>query len=685
MLFCLQVHCRGARSPASTDEGTQCRDHSWTRTTNGHLDTSRRPPRRRSSAPGCPHRRRRAVPAGPGPQPRRADAPRRRVVHAVAPASSSRSSVRAAPARRRCWRRSPASPRRPSGSVRFDGDRPVRQPGDVPQRARLRAAGRHHPCRSAARNACSATPRGCGSRRRRPPAEVDDAVRDAIDAVGLTEHADVRVGSLERRAAQARQHRRRAAHRSARLLPRRADIGPRPGHERGADRPPAPARRPVGDGRVHHALGRGPRPVRSHRVHGARWASGLRRHRRRGARAVRGQLGPGALPPPRRPGRHHRRNGHGRHRGGARRRSPRRDQATSGERAHAVACPHPPDARDTRAQPLDARDPARVTGAGRRHVRHPLPARRVRLPAPEPELDGDDRLLGRLRRLLLRAHLRLAADLHRANDPAPRAPRRPAARRVRGVEGDRPRAVPRSSWSWQCWVCFACLDRLPSRPLSTYASIGVGLLLCAVAALGLGLLTSATVGNVAQATLALPMLCFPAVLFSGAILPVNLMAGAGAALSAVIPSRWAFEAIGHDLGARRILAQGGSPTRASAARVVRRRGHSLHRHLLAHPRSVRGRVPGRHLGCARAQHTEIDPLTASTLSATRRMNHMMTDSSIEIDASARSRLGRLRRGGTLAGVDGIGPADRAPSTAPASRSGTASRSSSRVCRNSRGR
>ena len=103
------------------------------------------------------------------------------------------------------------------------------------------------------------------------------------------------------------------------------------------------------------------------------------------------------------------------------------------------------------------------------------------------------------------------------------------------------------------------LDRLPSRPVSTYASIGVGLLLCALAALGLGLLTSASVGNVAQATLALPMLCFPAVLFSGAILPVNLMASAGAAFSTVIPSRWSFEAIGHDLGARRILADGGSP------------------------------------------------------------------------------------------------------------------------------
>jgi hypothetical protein len=85
------------------------------------------------------------------------------------------------------------------------------------------------------------------------------------------------------------------------------------------------------------------------------------------------------------------------------------------------------------------------------------------------------------------------------------------------------------------------------------------LLLCAVAALGLGLLASAAVKNVAQATLALPMLCFPAVLFSGAILPVNLMAGAGVAVSALMPSRWAFEAIGHDLGAREILAEGGSP------------------------------------------------------------------------------------------------------------------------------
>jgi ABC-type multidrug transport system ATPase subunit len=102
------------------------------------------------------------------------------------------------------------------------------------------------------------------------------------------------------------------------------------------------------------------------------------------------------------------------------------------------------------------------------------------------------------------------------------------------------------------------LDRLPSRPLLIYVSMAVGLLLCAVAALGLGLLTSALVRSVAQATLALPMLCFPAVLFAGAILPVNLMARAGAVLSMMMPSRWAFEAVGHDLGARQILTHGGS-------------------------------------------------------------------------------------------------------------------------------
>ena len=232
-----------------------------------------------------PHRRRRRVPAGSGPRPRRGDAPRRRVVRRSRPASSSRSSVRAAPARRRCWRRSPASPRPPPGSVRFDGVdvhanlRTFRGViGYVPQDDIIHAdLPLERTLRYAARlRLPSSTTRGRD--RRRGPRR---------DRRRRPDRARRRPGRrAERRAAQARQHRGRAAHRPARLLPRRADVGPRPDHERGAGRPPARARRPVGDRRVHDALGRGPRAVRSHRVHGARRAGRLRRHRRRGARAA---------------------------------------------------------------------------------------------------------------------------------------------------------------------------------------------------------------------------------------------------------------------------------------------------------------------------------------------------------------------------------------------------------------
>ena len=102
------------------------------------------------------------------------------------------------------------------------------------------------------------------------------------------------------------------------------------------------------------------------------------------------------------------------------------------------------------------------------------------------------------------------------------------------------------------------LDRLPALSWSTFGSLAITLLLDAIAALTLGLLTSAAVTNPSQATLALPMLCFPAVLFSGAILPLAAMASVGRAISTVMPDRWAFEAIGHDLGLRHLFAAGGS-------------------------------------------------------------------------------------------------------------------------------
>jgi ABC-type multidrug transport system ATPase subunit len=89
------------------------------------------------------------------------------------------------------------------------------------------------------------------------------------------------------------------------------------------------------------------------------------------------------------------------------------------------------------------------------------------------------------------------------------------------------------------------LDRLPALALGRFAEMYLTLVLATVAALGLGLLCSAAVSEPAQATLALPMLCFPQVLFAGAILPVTLMAPVGRWLSYGMSNRWTFEALGH--------------------------------------------------------------------------------------------------------------------------------------------
>jgi ABC-type multidrug transport system ATPase subunit len=101
-------------------------------------------------------------------------------------------------------------------------------------------------------------------------------------------------------------------------------------------------------------------------------------------------------------------------------------------------------------------------------------------------------------------------------------------------------------------------DRLPSAGVVTYAALLLTLILDAVAALALGLLTSSAVTGPAQATIALPMLCFPQVLFSGAILPVPIMASAGKVISYGMADRWAFEGMGHELELERVLADGGS-------------------------------------------------------------------------------------------------------------------------------
>ena len=101
------------------------------------------------------------------------------------------------------------------------------------------------------------------------------------------------------------------------------------------------------------------------------------------------------------------------------------------------------------------------------------------------------------------------------------------------------------------------LGRLPAG--GGYPATFVTLLLSSVAALGLGLLISAAVSEPSQATIAMPIVCFPQVLFVGAILPVPAMALVGRWISYAMTNRWAFEGLGHSLGVRELWANGKSP------------------------------------------------------------------------------------------------------------------------------
>jgi ABC-type multidrug transport system ATPase subunit len=106
-------------------------------------------------------------------------------------------------------------------------------------------------------------------------------------------------------------------------------------------------------------------------------------------------------------------------------------------------------------------------------------------------------------------------------------------------------------------VVLRVLGRLPAA--GDYGAAFVTLLLSSAAALGLGLLISAAVSGPSQATVALPMACFPQVLFVGAFLPVPAMALVGRWLSYAMTDRWAFEALGHSMGVSALWANGRSP------------------------------------------------------------------------------------------------------------------------------
>ncbi|MFG3291746.1 ATP-binding cassette domain-containing protein [Streptomyces sp. NPDC048179] len=108
-------------------------------------------------------------------------------------------------------------------------------------------------------------------------------------------------------------------------------------------------------------------------------------------------------------------------------------------------------------------------------------------------------------------------------------------------------------------VVLRALDRLPAAGWDTYGSLFVSSVLASAAALALGLLASAAVSEPGQATLMLPLLCFPQVLFSGAFVPVPRMTVAGKAISWAMTNRWAFEALGSGVGLESLWRSGGSP------------------------------------------------------------------------------------------------------------------------------
>jgi hypothetical protein len=73
---------------------------------------------------------------------------------------------------------------------------------------------------------------------------------------------------------------------------------------------------------------------------------------------------------------------------------------------------------------------------------------------------------------------------------------------------------------------------------------------------------------VAQATLALPMLCFPQVLFAGAIVPVPDMAAPGQVMSVGLANRWAFESLGRALELDRLIPLGSHHAAFAGSPVV---------------------------------------------------------------------------------------------------------------------
>ena len=92
--------------------------------------------------------------------------------------------------------------------------------------------------------------------------------------------------------------------------------------------------------------------------------------------------------------------------------------------------------------------------------------------------------------------------------------------------------------------------RIPDLSAGEWFGVFTPLHLLSMAAVAIGLHASSAVQTSSQATLALPMLCFPQVLFAGAVVPVSEMGWLAEAMSFPLAVRWGFEPVGRvlDLG-----------------------------------------------------------------------------------------------------------------------------------------
>ena len=152
---------------------------------------------------------------------------------------------------------------------------------------RLRPPGRHHPPRPAAAPHVALRGRptvACGHRRGR-----DRAGRRRGPARPRPRRPVRRAGGQPvGRAAQAGEHRGRAAHPASPALPRRTHVGPRPVHVRGRAGRAATPGEPGRHRRLHHARPGRDRRLRPRRVPGPRRAPGLRRDADRSPGLLRG-------------------------------------------------------------------------------------------------------------------------------------------------------------------------------------------------------------------------------------------------------------------------------------------------------------------------------------------------------------------------------------------------------------